>query len=419
MRACPSASRSSSALLKSGSQTEASPSSTTECASEPAFVTAVQVFFLALAAAWGLSALDEQGVPRLYLWIISLLFAFLPVNMMMAVTLWKDIAYAIAFLWLTGAVMRIALSNGDWLKKPSSWLILSLSTFLSTVFRQNGAAVALLTLVVLPLVFTKFSKPLVGCLAAVIILFVLTKGPLYTAIGLDRGTTGQSNLIYLHHIAAHLTAGTPIEQADLDYLDSFQPLEEWDYWCCYVGTISFDNRFERSAFLANTEKNRHLAIGLFLKDPWVDIGHATCAAELAWKFENNQCYMKSTHGIYTWRPGAVAWIGKNDYGLEDRSLLPNLVDPVVTVLRFFGFTDDMLVFYLRPAFWLYLGAFGVIAAAVRRRDLSLLAALIPALSQTLVLFLVSFAPAFRYHYGTLLAGILLLGLLLLPPKAKP
>jgi hypothetical protein len=385
---------------------------------QPAFVTGVQVFFLALAAAWGLSALDEHGVPRVYLWVISLFFALLPANMMMAVTLWKDIAYAIAFLWLTGAVMRIVLSNGDWLEKTSSWVALTFSAYLTAVFRQNGAAVALLTLIALPFVFRKFRKPLVVCLTAVSSLFILTKGPLYTAIKLDRSATGQSNLIYLHHIAAHLNAGTSMGQSDLDYLDSFQPLEEWDYWCCYVGTISFDNRFERSAFLANTEKNRNLAIGLFFKAPWVDIGHATCAAELGWRFENNQCYMKSTHGIYTWRPGSVAWIGKNEYGLEDRSLLPNLVDPVVAVLRYFGFTNDMLVFYLRPAFWLYLGAFGVIAAAVRRHDLCLLAALIPALSQTLVLYLVSFAPAFRYHYGTLLAGILLLGLLLLPQRAK-
>ena len=171
---------------------------------EPAFVTGVQIFFMALAAAWGIGALDEHGVPRLFLWIISLVFALLPVNMMMAVTLWKDIAYAIAFLWLTGAVMRVALSNGDWLKKPLSWAALTLSAFLAAVFRQNGAAVALLTLLVLPFIFRKFWKPLSGCLAALILLFALTKGPLYTAIGLDRATTGQSNLIYLQIGRAHV-----------------------------------------------------------------------------------------------------------------------------------------------------------------------------------------------------------------------
>jgi hypothetical protein len=74
---------------------------------------------------------------------------------------------------------------------------------------------------------------------------------------------------------------------------------------------------------------------------------------------------------------------------------------------------------MRPAFWLYLGIFGVVAAVIRRKEFTLLSSLIPVLSQTLILFLVSFAPAYRYHYGTILAGILLMGLLFLPPSENP
>ncbi len=384
----------------------------------PAFVSGIQVFLLALTAAWGLHALEQQGVRRIFLWAIALIFAVLPVNMLLSVTLWKDIPYAIAFLWLTGVVIHIALSQGEWLRKPLHWVVLVLSAFLVSVFRQNGAGVALLALLLLIVFFRSHWKVLVGCLAAAILLFTLTKGPLYTAIGLDRTSTGQSNLIYLHHIAAHLDAGTKISEADRDYLNSFLPLNDWDYWCCYVGTISYDNQFDRDDFLMNTSRNRNLAIKLFLRDPLVDFTHATCAAELTWKFENNQCYMKSTHGINTWQPGHVDWIGKNDYGLEDHSLLPSLVDPAVSYLRKFGFLDDMLVVYLRPAFWLYLGIFGVSIAVFRRRNLNLFSTLVPALSQTLILFLVSFAPAYRYHYGTLLAGILLVGMAFLPEQPK-
>jgi hypothetical protein len=216
-----------------------------------------------------------------------------------------------------------------------------------------------------------------------------------------------------------LSAGTDIDQEDREYLNSFQPLEEWDYWCCYVGTISYDNQFNRKDFLENTARNRELAIKLFFKNPWVDVTHATCAAELTWKFENNQCYMKSTHGINTWSPGKVDWIVRNNIGLEDESKLPKLVDPAVRYLRNFGFLDDMLVFYLRPAFWLYGGIFGVSVAVIRRKELILLTSLIPVLSQTLVLYLVSFAPAYRYHFGTLLAGMLLTGLLFLTSPKKP
>lgn len=386
---------------------------------EPAFVTLIQIFLFALAVAWGLKALEDHGVARGYLWGISILFAIFPVNMLLSITLWKDIAYAIAFLWLSGIVLKIALSHGDWLKKPGNWIVLVLAAFLVSIFRQNGAAVSLLTLLALPFIFRTFWKPLSGTLVITILLFGLTKGPLYKALNLDRENSGQINLIYLHHIAAHLSAGTGIDQADKDYLNSFQPLEDWDYWCCYVGTISYDNQFYRTDFLSNTTRNRKLAIDLFLKDPWIDIRHATCAAELTWKFENNKCYMKSSHGINTWRLGKVDWIVKNDLGLEDDSKLPMLVDHAVRYLRNFGFLDDELVVYLRPAFWLYIGILGVGVAMIRRKEFTLLSSLIPMLSQTLTLFLVSFAPAYRYHYGTILAGILLMGLLFLPSNEKP
>jgi hypothetical protein len=381
---------------------------------EPAFVALIQIFFFALAVAWGLRTLEHHGVPRGFLWGISFIFALLPTNMLLSITLWKDIPYAIAFLWLTGVVMNIALSQGDWLKRPGNWIILVISAFLVSIFRQNGAAVSLITLISLLIIYQNHWKFISLSLVTTIFLFILVKGPLYSLIGLDRESTGQTNLIFLHHIAAHLDAGTEIDPADRVYLNSFQAIEDWEYSCCYVGTISYDRQFNRTDFLKNTSRNRELAIDLFLRDPGVDIRHAICAAELSWNFENSQCYTKSSHGFNTWRSGNVDWIVRNDLGLEDNSRLPHLVDLAVQFLRFFGFPDDDLAAYLRPAFWLYIGIFTVSAAAVRRKDLMLLFSLVPLLSQTLILFLISFAPAYRYHFGTVLASILLLGLLFLP-----
>lgn len=384
----------------------------------PAFVSIAQILLFSLVVAWGLRTFELRGVPKGILWGISILFAVFPSNVILSITLWKDIAYAIAFLWLTVIIANIALSQGDWAKKTINWISLGAAAFLVSVFRQNGVAVSALTLFMLPLIFRKHWKPLSASLVTAALLFALTKGPLYSAVKVDQSNTGQTNLIYLHHIAAHLDAGSKFESPDLDYLDSFMPLDEWEYWCCYVGTISFDGGFDRAAFLGSTMKNRNLALRLFVKKPLVDISHATCAGELSWKFENNQCYMKSAHGINTWHPGEVDWIGRNDYGLEDQSFLPDLVDPYVALFRNFGFLDDELVFYLRPAFWLYLAVFGVSAAAIRRNQLSLLAGLVPMLSQTTLLFLISFAPAYRYHYGTCLAGIYLLGMIFLPTVEK-
>jgi len=380
----------------------------------PAVISILQIVLLALVVAWGLGAMESHGIPRGILWAVSIIFALFPPNLMLTITLWKDTAYAIAFLWLSVILIQMALSNGDWIEKPLNWAALIISSLFISLFRQNGAAVSFVTLFLLPLIFRRYWKALVICFASTIFLFTLIKGPLYSAIIPNRTSTGQTNLIYLHHIAAHLDSGTPISEADREYLEQFMPLEDWDYWCCYVGTISYDREFDRSSFLDNTSKNMHLAFRLFMKNPWVDVKHMACAGELTWKFTNNQCYMKSTHGVNNWLPGKVDWIIPNDFGLEEQSLFPQMVDTFISFFRKFGFLDDMLVFYLRPAFWLYVGIFSVSIALIRRNEFRLLSLVLPILTQSLILLMVSFAPAYRYHYGTCLAGILLIGLAFLP-----
>ncbi len=294
------------------------------------------------------------------------------------------------------------------------WLWLGLAAFLTAIFRHNGAPVAAACLLALLVVYRKTWKPFLGACLVAALLYLGVRGPLYKSVAMDQTNAGQTNLIYLHHIAAHLDAGTWLEPDERAYLEAFKPLQDWTYSCCYVGTISYNNSFDRQAFLASTPQNRALALALFAREPLVDISHALCAGELSWRFENNACYMKSSHGINTWDAGLVDWIGPNEAGLQDQSLLPGLVAPAVRLLRGFGFLDDMLVFWLRPAFWLYIGAFSAAVLVLRRRDARFLLALLPALSQAGVLLLVSFAPAYRYHYGTVLAGVFLLGLIFIP-----
>ena len=233
---------------------------------------------------------------------------------------------------------------------------------------------------------------------------------------IDAQQTGQSNLIYLHHIAAHVEEGSKLSDQETEYLNQFQPVEDWDYWCCYVGTISYDRDFHRGSFMDNTQINRKLAFNLFLRDPMVDISHALCSGELSWKFVNNQCYIKSSHGINSWAEGEEDWITRNQNGLNEASVFPNLLQPFVEWLRLFGFWDDKPVYFLRPAFWMYLSLFSLAVIVVRYASFSFLLPGVPLLAQSLVLMLVSFATAYRYHYGTCICGIFLLGCAFLPER---
>ena len=107
----------------------------------PALVAILQIAILALMTAWGLKTLEEHGAPRLPLWIASFLFALSPLNNQYVITLWRDIPYAMAVMWLTILVMKIVFSKGK-SSQGAGWVWLGLAGFLIAILRQNGIPVA-------------------------------------------------------------------------------------------------------------------------------------------------------------------------------------------------------------------------------------------------------------------------------------
>jgi len=382
----------------------------------PAVVALAQIILLAVVAAYGLRVFEENGAHPLVMWGLSLLFAFFPVSMIFMSTIWKDIPYAVAFLWLTIILLQIYLSNGGWIRNWKHVFALGISAICVALFRKNGIAISVSVLVILIFVYFRYWKAFCASAGLFILLYLAVTGPLYSTMQIADESTGQSNLIFLHHIAAHVNAGTELTEEESTYLGSFLPLSEWDYWCYYVGPISYGPVFNRQAFLASGKENSSLAIDLLIRNPLVDINHTLCASELVWRISNSHGYMKSTHGFYSWGDEKEGWVVPNEFGIEEASLFPQLINPFMTWLRGFGFADDYLVWYLRPALYLYLTLFSISIALLRDADWRVWVVGLPVFSQSAVLFLISFAPAFRYQFGTCLAGMLLLGLLFLSTK---
>lgn len=382
----------------------------------PAIVSIIQILVLAYLVAWGLKALQDIGVPPIILFAVSILFAVFPINNLYIITLWRDVPYAIAFLWLTVLITKVFLGNGEWIKK--GWLWLALAAFLISILRQNGIPVAVFVLVVLIPIYQKFAKEFLKSLIVFLCLLLFFKGPVYSLIKMDRSKSGQENLILLHHIAAHLDAGTELSIEEEEYLNALQPIPDWFYYSCYVGTISYDDQFAREDFLVNSAQNREIALNLFLKAPMVDVHHTLNASEMVWRFVNNQCIMKSLHGFSSWKPGDIRWVIPNDLDITQDSKIPSVVQPYVDFLRVFGIRDDFLVPYLRPALYLYLSVFCTVVLMIRKQDARSLLLGLPIFSQFGLLFLISYAPAVRYQYSNILVGLFLLPMLFISKIEK-
>jgi hypothetical protein len=383
----------------------------------PAIVVLVQITALTVTFMLGIRVLEKHGVSKNILWALSLVFAFWPPTPLMAVTLWKDIFYAIALLGFFILLLEIALTKGEWLAKQSTWLWLGVIAFFTAVFRQNGIAVSLITLSLLPFFYKNNRKTIAFAFLLFISLWALIKFPIANYLEKESTSSGnQLNIALLPHLAAHIDQKTPLKPEEEQYLSSLMPLDQWEYRCCYIGSISYAESFDRSTYLQNFNTNLTLVMNLFIRDPLVDLRHQLCAGEMVWKFLDNSCSQKSANGFTTIRPGNISWITPNNYGIKEASKFPNMIDPYMNYLGKFGFFSDQLLFFLRPALYTLAAIIILISASLRLRSKYLLSALLPVLSQALTLFVINFAPGFRYQLGTCLIGIFCVGLIFLPNK---
>ncbi|MDP4179925.1 MAG: DUF6020 family protein [Bacillota bacterium] len=114
----------------------------------PAIISLFGVIFMSVAFGFCLFVLDLKRVNRILLILAAFIFALSPNNLVLSITMWKDIPYTAALIVSTGLMMYIATFNKKNAANNSRLLTLSLysaSIFLNLcwVFRYNGEAVSI------------------------------------------------------------------------------------------------------------------------------------------------------------------------------------------------------------------------------------------------------------------------------------
>ena len=183
----------------------------------------IEIAVLGLVLGWGFAFYEKLGVNRKILWILTLVTAFLPANILSVITLTNDIAYSIVLTALTIMVLKIVFSKGAWLGRKQNWIALVLVSLLSILFRYNGIPAIGFTLIALLIFFPDQRKILFIAAGSVILGWVLINGPVFSLIGVNRVSEGQLDNILLHHISAHVNAGTLLDPDEKQYLDSLYP----------------------------------------------------------------------------------------------------------------------------------------------------------------------------------------------------
>lgn len=372
----------------------------------PAAVIISQIIFLSLTTAWGLGILMDQGLPKWAGWLLAVIFAVSPVNARMVITLWKDIPYSVCLLLLSLMVLKIFFTKGDWLRSKSTWLWIGLVSLGISSFRLNGLPVPVVTLVILAAIYKKWWKPLIGTLVSFLAVFTIIQGPVFDQLKVDRNE-GFKQLLFIHHIAAHVVEGGPLTEGESAMASKIFPLDEWAYDCCTNLRVWRTPSFSEPRFAEESETILELFLQLAIKEPIVEARHFVCVSSLIWELPS-RCKLN----VEPLPSGEIHWITRNSLGLREESLIPSLVQPFTLIDWRISQTPLDLFFYT-PALFLYLAVYCTSLFALRRKDWKGLLFITPALVQSSVMIVVNVSRDFRYQYGVFLIGLFSLGLLIL------
>ena len=361
----------------------------------PAVLVIFHILLLSLISAWGLGELQKQHVSAIFIWAGALLFALLPINGLLVISVWKDITYACALFAFFLQFVKIFLSNGKWLENNWNLAGLILAGITAAVVRHNGLPVVLGSLLLLPFVFQNSKRNILVVLTIFFFLWAGIQGPLYSTLNVKR-YPGFGNILFLDHINAHIHAGTHLNPDEKTFIESLLPLNAWPYYCADSDIRKMDGPIPFDYFTQATTEPARITINLFLRNPMVDIEHTLCASALVWKV-NTDHYL-SVVSVGQNEDGTFGWVSENTLGVSEQSLFPGLISFLASQN-----TDKSL--FSKPAFYLLIAIFSFFVVSLRQPGKKVFLISTPLFFQTSVMLLVIFAQDFRYLYSTVLIAL--------------
>lgn len=346
----------------------------------PVMPALMQICLLAGACGWVLSRLRSLGVSPPVLLLVAFIFAILPVNGLMAVTIWKDIPYSVAMMVLAVLLLELALSSGTWLDSKKNACLLIVAAVCVSLFRHNGIFPAFGTFLVCILVFPRRWKQLLVVLLITVSCHSLVRGPVYHWLDVDRNNP-------LSHITGKLELKAQTMLKKLLFQENEVDTKVAKPYGKGDKVEGFDESLER-------------AIAVRLD-----------SSSVLWRVRPLQGYYGRVDHVNLWHERSgdelqIRYISSNKFQLYESPVLPMVTKWLFRVFE--RSKDSPWLFWMwRPAFFLYALVFAAAVASLRHRK-AIMLVMVPILLNSLpVLFFVSQSSIYRYHYAIVLTAIIL------------
>jgi hypothetical protein len=287
------------------------------------------------------------------MWAISLLPALAP----MALAIWKDVPFTLAFGWVAAELLTLARA-GDEYWDGRSKLNLGLGLGLMWLFRHNGFLTVAGILFILIWGFRHVWKKLLPTAAVALGIVVVVQGPLFWIFGVDRDRQASAEILIPDVAASFAHEPANFTPADLADMEAIAPLDVWRerYDCDNANFLLFDPQFDIDRVRADPAPIMRLGLRTLFRDLDTVLGHHWCAASYLFvPLQPDSAFLQRP-------PYAIA---TNDLGIERDPVSDLAFDATKQI---FDWADPASRLWLtwRPALVIWAGLATFAAVAYRR-----------------------------------------------------
>lgn len=194
----------------------------------PAILTLAQIFTFSIAVFLFASLFEEIGWSKKKIYAFIILFSIFPSNGILAVTLWKDIAYSISFLVFTYLLCKIVVQRESFFAKKTNLLFLFIIAVFVWLFRHNGPLPVIVTFLGLIIAYKKICKAkLITIFICVIVTVNCITGPLYKEFNVQPLQKGYGYQTFVHGLAAIIKNDKNLDLEDMEMMEKIMPKEAW------------------------------------------------------------------------------------------------------------------------------------------------------------------------------------------------
>lgn len=200
----------------------------------------VQILFWAAVMLEGILYLRRKGWKDWVLVVLALMSACNSANYLQICTIWKDVPYAFAILWLTMIIARLVTEENA-RKGMLIYLELIISLFLVCMMRQNGIVPYILSSVGFVIFFHKNRRLLVSVIVS-LTLVISVKGPLYHYLDIQPMQKGNQYIGLGQDIIGVYYAGGDLSQDTIHMVMSMteENIPDYSYNPYYASSYPVD-----------------------------------------------------------------------------------------------------------------------------------------------------------------------------------